>query len=282
MTEGGPPADLVFAWMECLDSFYGGDPCEGDEALWAFMHWGTTSLYDLIPELVNDDPDRALMIDPAFLQTAESFPMWEMLQLRDSLNAACAPPDLDLQLPSPGQDERRFHSLELCIDHLGQQEALLQPFLNMEYRHWPKPTGVPMVRLPDGQLCVFALHLFSGRRRQDDWHDALHAAFKELFPGIVLKVLSANEADLCNLLAPQCLQPLFRLAKAGCFGLAMSGPPCETWSSARHLPPPPELDAERALRWPRPLRSASRTLGHWIAFCPRTTATLSRKSTDVD
>ena len=37
----------------------------------------------------------------------------------------------------------------------------------------------------------------------------------------------------------------------------LSGPPCETWSAARNLQPPPELQE----RWPRPLRSAQRAWG---------------------
>ena len=37
----------------------------------------------------------------------------------------------------------------------------------------------------------------------------------------------------------------------------LSGPPCETWSSARFLQPPPEYKP----RWPRPLRSADRPWG---------------------
>ena len=262
--DDSPVDDLVFAWMHGLDPYYEQSSLQGDAALWAFMHWGVHGMYDLIPELVNEDPDRALLIDPTFLQTVESFPMWELLQQRDSLNAAGAPPTLDLALPSPGVDERRFHSLELGVDHLSQQTELLHPFVNMEFRQWNRPLGVPMVRLPDGKLCIYAVHLFSGRRRQDDWHDALHAAFASHFPDIVLKILSvdtANEADLCNLLSPKCLEPLYRLARAGCFGLAMSGPPCETWSSARHLPPPSDIDEQRALRWPHPLRSASRPWG---------------------
>ena len=262
--DDGPVDDLIHLWMECLDAYYVETANQGDEAMWAFMHWGTTAMYDLLPELVTEDPDRALLIDPVFLQLVESFPMWELLQLRDRLNAACAPPEIDLTLPSPGLDERRFNLLELCVDHLGQQSSLLNPFLNMEFRHWPKPLGVPMIRMPDGKLCLYALHLFSGRRRSDDWHDALHDAFGSCFPGITLKVLSvdtANEATLCNLLSPLCLGPLFRLAREGCFGLAMSGPPCETWSSARHLPPPPDLDEGQALRWPQPLRSALRPWG---------------------
>ena len=262
--DGSPVDDLIFAWMQSLDPYYEQSSLQGDAALWAFLHWGVHGMYDVIPELVNEDPDRALLIDPAFLQTAESFPMWELLQQRDNLNAMGGPPTLDLTLPSPGIDERRFHSLELCVDHLSQQADLLRPFVNMEFRDWPRPRGVPMVRLQDGTLCVYALHLFSGRRREDDWHDALHAAFVQHFPGISLKVLSvdtANEADPCNLLSSRCLDPLYRLARAGCFGLGMSGPPCETWSSARHLPPPPEVDSERALKWPHPLRSAERPWG---------------------
>ena len=50
---------------------------------------------------------------------------------------------------------------------------------------------------------------------------------------------------------------LLRLAALGIFIATMGGPPCETFSPARHLAKPPEVKGF----WPRPLRSTSRLWG---------------------
>ncbi len=59
-----------------------------------------------------------------------------------------------------------------------------------------------------------------------------------------------------NLSAGQNLDLLLRLASEGLFCLCISGPPCETWSAARHN----KLEDTKR-RAPRPLRSASKPWG---------------------
>ena len=71
-----------------------------------------------------------------------------------------------------------------------------------------------------------------------------------------------NQVD-GNLAAGEALQSLLRLAQAGVFAMVLTGPPCETWTSARHLPPPSTM----ARRWPRPLRSASHPWGIYGLTC---------------
>ena len=50
---------------------------------------------------------------------------------------------------------------------------------------------------------------------------------------------------------------LMQLARRGWIGCNVTGPPCETWSAARHMPKPSHIKG----RWPRPLRSSSTDSG---------------------
>ena len=68
---------------------------------------------------------------------------------------------------------------------------------------------------------------------------------------------TAVGGEHCNLLDGPGLASLHRIASAGLVAGNLSGPPCETWSAARNLQPPPDLQE----RWPRPLRSAQRACG---------------------
>ena len=97
------------------------------------------------------------------------------------------------------------------------------------------------------------MHLFSGRRRWGDCHWWLEQLGPILWPGVQIKLLSLDTAvhtELGNLAKGANLQRLLRLARQGVFAGSLTGPPCETWSAARHL----QLDGHRG---PRPLRLAS-------------------------
>ena len=48
------------------------------------------------------------------------------------------------------------------------------------------------------------------------------------------------------------------LLRSGAITGALTGSPCETYSAARHHPPPPDWEGAR---WPRPLRSHNRLFG---------------------
>ena len=76
----------------------------------------------------------------------------------------------------------------------------------------------------------------------------------------MLSIDTAVGGALCDLLSGPGLDSLLRIVRCGLITGSLSGPPCETWSAARHLPPPPQIVA----RWPRPLRSSERAWG--LAF----------------
>ena len=74
-----------------------------------------------------------------------------------------------------------------------------------------------------------------------------------LWPGVIVRMLSFDAAvhsSLGSLSKGDTLDRLLRLARQGVIAGCLTGPPCETWSAARHL----ILDG---LFGPRPLRSAA-------------------------
>lgn len=120
---------------------------------------------------------------------------------------------------------------------------------------------------------LLVCHWFSGRRRLGDFHQCMVEWGRR--KGIQVTVLSADTAvnEYYGNLAPGASA---RQALEDCYahrvvGATLCGPPCETYSEARHHhpEPPPEPPAEmeegaaktvRQRPWPRPLRSRD-----WIA-----------------
>lgn len=76
----------------------------------------------------------------------------------------------------------------------------------------------------------------------------------------MLSIDTAVGGAQCDLLSGPGLDSLMRIVQTGIITGSLSGPPHETWSAARHLQLPPQLQA----KWPRPLRSSDRGWG--IAF----------------
>ena len=73
-----------------------------------------------------------------------------------------------------------------------------------------------------------------------------------LWPGRIIRMISLDTAvhsDLGNLASGPNYERVLRLARDGHFAGCLNGPPCETWSAARHL--------QLSLPGPRPLRSAT-------------------------
>ena len=107
------------------------------------------------------------------------------------------------------------------------------------------------------------IHLFSGRRRQNDVH--WHLVHMARARGLDLKVLSMDRAvpahygDLTE--ASHSWQRLAQLYEQGLVAARICGAPCETFSEARHVPPPEELPDSEKKRWPRPLHSFARLFG---------------------
>lgn len=106
---------------------------------------------------------------------------------------------------------------------------------------------------------LFVLHMFSGRRRAADCHDWIERLAAEYFPHLHVVAVSMDTAvhgQLGDLLSGPNFDHLVALADGNLFGLSLTGPPCETWTAARHIVCP-----ELLRRGPRPLRSCARPWG---------------------
>ena len=127
----------------------------------------------------------------------------------------------------------------------------LRFFTDAPVINWPAQGGIPICELEDGKRVLLILHLFSGRRRADDCHAWAHQLVSKYFPDFGVLMLSIDTAvggELCDLLHGPGLKALHGVVDAGLVAGTLSGPPCETWSAARHLLPPEGSLA----RWPRP------------------------------
>ena len=123
----------------------------------------------------------------------------------------------------------------------------------------PECKNVPVVYF-QGQPCIILLHLFSGRRRAGDCHDWVQELGPRTLPGFRIILLSMDTAIhpmVGNLDDGEAFSIAKQMAIGGLVSGVLTGPPCETWSAARHLPPPPEV----GLKWPRPIRDRAHPWG---------------------
>ena len=106
---------------------------------------------------------------------------------------------------------------------------------------------------------MYVLHLLSGHRRPLDFQAHMEALL-DSFPTrlFVLSIDIANHPVFGDLTNGDSVHMWLELLRSGRVAAVLAGPPCESWSVARHRPAP---DARRP---PRPLRSSTRLwgLGH--------------------
>eukprot|EP00438_Fugacium_kawagutii_P025384 Skav223571 [mRNA] locus=scaffold34:470903:474406:- [translate_table: standard] len=250
-----PPADesIACTWLECLDTYASAHLM----AVWTFLDWGQHALLDLFAEILNVDMIQYL--EAEFLETADAFPMWQILNNMEETAHRCPPAELPLDEP-PLVDTRQIKVREPMPTAFALQNAFLRPLADQLLQVECLPTGIPVVRTPDGCLHMYCLHLFAGRRRDGDCHTHLAAINQEVFPELTIHLLAVDTAvdrRHGNLLA-EGYQHAETMAQQGLVALTVSGPPCETWSEARYLE---IVDEEGNMVGPRPLRSSQRPWG---------------------
>ena len=99
-------------------------------------------------------------------------------------------------------------------------------------------------------LAYLFVHLFSGFRRDGDLEDVVSLGLPSLRSKWVVWSLDRVVAGWGDLRSENTWIHLFRLVRAGVLRAAMAGPPCETFSKARHKP-----------GGPRPVRSRTHLHG---------------------
>ena len=132
----------------------------------------------------------------------------------------------------------------------------------MRWENGVKEANTPLWSQPSGRRCFLILHLFSGRRRNNDYHDAvMKLANGRSFDVRVISLDTAVHPTVGDLSAGGTTWTnVMQLARDGKLAGALAGPPCETFTEARNYYPPDLPESERHL-WPRPLRTTERPWG---------------------
>ncbi len=124
-------------------------------------------------------------------------------------------------------------------------------------------TKMPFFQQIDNRKVYLVLHLFSGRRRETDLHSFLETmAEKADFDIKILSLDTAVDTEYGNLAkGGTTWKHVVDLLRGGHIAAGVAGSPCETFSAARHNPPPEDLPDQLRKRWPRPLRDAAHPWG---------------------
>ena len=246
--------DILELWVGAFRDFVRGCSCTDHMLEWLFILWH----HDTLPGLTGqwDDPDAILQVEAESYELLKQFVVYDVWQARDAVGAP--PPKLPPLLGDGTAPTKICRSTDIwtAFSHQTQyledvtKPPLIQPACS-------PPVGC--IRGAKGESILVIVHLFSGRRREGDVHDWISRMAPSILPGWEVWVLSFDTAvDVVrgNLIGPN-FEMLLALATEGLIAGGLGGPPCETFSAARHLPPPENCKK----RWPRPLRSEERLWG---------------------
>ena len=171
-------------------------------------------------------------------------------------------------------NEQTIGRLQTCIDGLCDSETW--PFLRQPLSHQAcMPTLAeierefeqastlnfqpPEIPRPRSSERIF-LHIFSGRRREGDLQFYMEKLFDQFCPdGTILCVVSVDlmiNQQWGNVRLQATQQFWLQGLRAGWVCGALCGPPCETWSQARHV-----QEVPHTMRGPRPLRDSDNLWG---------------------
>lgn len=236
-----------------------------------FMRWGQMHLSDVTAEFVDGEAER--IVDEAFYEISKDMPRCQMRDRIAFLKQCIAraeselPHDVLHREPYDATAQARIRSRKDDPDTIfttyQQQTDWHNEVRKIKWDTLPKDAATPMA---DGILAkpiFLVVHLFSGRRRLHDvhWHIAKLAHER----GIDIAILSMDTAvsphygDLTA--SSVSWRQLSHLYEQGFIAATLCGAPCETFSAARHVPPPEDLPDKEKLRWPRPLRTFARLFG---------------------
>eukprot|EP00435_Cladocopium_sp_Y103_P008964 s985_g2.t1 len=215
-----------------------------------FVHWIENDFHDHWPEDLH--PDLVDTLERAHLSMLEDIPAWEFRQQMKLLTDLWIhrPPDFPdfpaRAAPLQPRVSTRCHFILSRFARLGECEQA-----RAHLRFLTRPRS----RTPSTSGPYYVVHLYSGRRRSHDFHEEMQTALSS-FPNLDVRVISLDTAvdSSLNIHEEQLWAFLLQVAKEGRVLGLLQGPPCETWTSARHHQ---QVDADgHEIRGPRPLRSA--------------------------
>jgi hypothetical protein len=223
-----------------------------------FIHWTETGFADFVP---NDDQlDHMASLEEAILTLLEDLHIWKLRlryhQLQQQLIYLEQEevPTSKMTHHEPQKRKARLHPFDLGFEQMKEEE--------MQRRAW-RMTSRPRRSVAPVQGPYFIVHLYAGRCRDADFHHHMtefiagcpHAWANNI---VVISLDTAIDSSM-NVHSAKLWTWLLATAREGRILGYLLGPPCETWSSARHEPT--YDDAGKILRGPRPLRLAEECWG---------------------
>ena len=240
--------DLIEQWH-----YQSAEQNDHHTAIMAFLYWGRYYMIDVLDGW--DDPDAIEAAHEGFQEVACAIPIWQLWCERDAVYNWREPP-----APVPLQPEQRIAATrgdrEIIPDSLQEQNALIAPYAQAWAAPMVEKRKVPIYEADNGDRYIVILHLFAGRRRLNDcghWAEEIgHQYFHRYgLKVMMLAVDTAVDDELGNIDLGASFTSMLELSAQGVFALSLGGPPCETWSAARHL----DLEQSNGRPGPRPLRS---------------------------
>eukprot|EP00438_Fugacium_kawagutii_P015878 Skav206402 [mRNA] locus=scaffold2210:48295:63478:+ [translate_table: standard] len=236
-----PRGDLEDHWLALLSELPHLSDVQATAIFWCWAHteptWPSGELRL-----------RALRFAAHFEQAHYHTRLAHLRQRVEQLSAAADPEDdhPPRREPNPRPVCNRCHPIVSSYQAApGWEQKQRKAVVNSEVRWQP---GL-------NHQCRVLIHLYSGHRRMGDFHAWAQSYVRDL-PGhyVVISVDTSISAKM-NILQPEVWKGLLQLARDGIIHGLLLGPPCETWSSARHEDIPGKPFG------PRPLRHADAPWG---------------------
>lgn len=213
----------------------------------AFLDWGSVALPDVLSTW--EDGEAEILVETEYYRFIVDFPRYQRQTRISELRRLLAQPTV------PYEPSQQPHRAPRPVGSLGPSTKPTFPGIERSYGQ-----PLPVWKEVRAKLEVVVAHLFSGRRRVADFHEHLNQWAEEHYCNIVVLSLdtavSSHYGNLHN--KSVSWQHFLTLLRSGAITGALTGSPCETYSAARHHPPPPDWEGAR---WPRPLRSHDRLFG---------------------
>lgn len=235
------------AFFRCLFSF---DMPEFQAAR-IFIYWVEKVLPDFVPP--DDFVSNIEVLEEAYLSMLDDLHIWHLrnryhhlTQQLECLTTA------DESMP-PAQNLHTKGRLARCYPIAMRYKAMTQE--ELQRRNW-RMNSRPLRGPTPEQGPFFVIHMYAGRRREYDFHhhmDVLVRGCDAAWASSIF-VISIDTAidERMNVHSEAVWSWLLRSARAGRILGLLLGPPCETWSSARHEV---QMGADGLpIRGPRPLR----------------------------
>eukprot|EP00438_Fugacium_kawagutii_P034920 Skav206381 [mRNA] locus=scaffold834:438367:443528:- [translate_table: standard] len=248
-----PPPDaeeeIALVILETVDRHFHQD---AERGFWALALWGYSHDFHCGPQ---DLPPLQRSVQRVFLEVVSATPMWPLLLAGATIPGAVPLlGQLDTFSRTRGPPRKLVVPDTALYTDIPKMVARILP---TSMGSWPQDLPVPLLRLPSGETVVLILHMFSGRRRVRDAHWWMEHYGEALLQGMKVVGIAMDTAvhfQDGNLLEGAGHRGLSAFIAAGAIAGSLGGPPCETWSQARH-------NIVENRRGPIPLRSSERPWG---------------------